>query len=91
MVRRKKGATLLYGGQRNDRVWHFRDGTHFLVLTDSLGYVTEVCGVVSPTADGSYVGCCQNRFGTYSTFDTLERAMIHVLAIVALEGDKDTI
>lgn len=89
MIRRKKKVVALaYGGPRNDRTWQFRNGTHFLVRTDSMGHVAEVCGVVSPTADGSYVGCVQNRFGTYSTFTDLEQAKLHVIAVVALEGDK---
>lgn len=89
MRRKLKQATALqYGGERNDLVWKFRDGTHFLVKTDAMGHITAVEGVVSPTDGGTYVGCCQNRFGSYTTFDTLERAKTHVLALVALEGDK---
>lgn len=90
MSRRKKQVTpLVYGGPRDDLVWKFYKGTHFLTRTDSLGFIEEVRGVVSPTADGAYVGCCQNRFGTYSQFDTLEKAKTHVIAVVALEGDKN--
>jgi hypothetical protein len=86
--RRKKDEPLVYGGPRNDLAWKFRNGTHFLARTDSLGYIESVAGVVSPLVDGTYVGCCPNRFGSYSTFPELEQAKLHVTAIVALEGDK---
>lgn len=86
--RNRQTETLHYGGERNDLVWKFKDGTHFLAKTDSMGHIEKVEGVVSPTTEGTYVGCCQNRFGSYTTFDTLEKAKIHVMALVALEGDK---
>jgi hypothetical protein len=88
MRRKKQADPLIYGGPRNDLSWKFRNGVHFLAKTDSMGFIESVAGVVSPVADGSYVGCCQNRFGTYSVFDTLEKAKIHVIAVIALEGDS---
>lgn len=88
---RKKREQLQYPGERNDFVWKLRNGTYFLARTDSMGYIQEVKGVVSPVSDDSYVGCVQDRFGTYATFETLEQAKLHVLAVVALEGDKESI
>ena len=89
--KRKRGETVDYPGPRSDLVWKMRNGTYFLTHTDSMGYIEEVRGVVSPVSDGSYVGCAQNRFGTYATFNDLERAKVHVLAVVALEGEGNEI
>jgi hypothetical protein len=87
--KKQKQEQVQYPGERNELAWKLRNGTYFLTKTDSMGYIEEVRGVVSPVSDGNYVGCVQNRFGTYATFETLEQAKVHVLAVVALEGEKD--
>ena len=69
--------------------WKFHNGSHFYCQCNALGYTDKVLGTVVPVEADKFVGCLNAKFDTYAEYDSLTAAQNHIMAITALEDDKN--
>lgn len=71
-------------GVRNGTAWKFHGGSHFYCKTNRTGFIEKVLGTVVMVEGEKYVGCLDGKWDTYTEFDELDQAKVHVEAIAAL-------